>query len=84
MACGWDVTEELLSIFQDYPDEALNTDDPGFLQIILSMRLVNAKLITLSLKMRKVMWLALKPLKVTLTMKTCLKTQSQLTLRLPD
>jgi hypothetical protein len=51
MTFVWDVTEEILSIFQDYPDEALNTEDPGFLHIILSMRLVNVKLLKLSVKM---------------------------------
>ena len=28
MACGWDVTEELPRIFQYYPGDASNTDDP--------------------------------------------------------
>jgi len=46
------------------------------LLIILSMRLVNVKLLKLSVNLRKVMCLAVKPVKVTLIMKTCTKTQS--------
>jgi hypothetical protein len=29
MTYGWDVTEELPSILEDYPDDASNTDDTG-------------------------------------------------------
>jgi hypothetical protein len=75
MACGWDVTEELLSIFQDYPDDASNTDDPG-IPSDYSEYDIGVKLLKLSVNLRKVMCLAVKPVKVTLIMKTYTKIQS--------
>jgi len=75
MACGWDVTEELLSIFQDYPDDAPNTDDPG-ISSDYSEYEIGVKLLKLSVNLIKVMCLAVKPVKETLIMKTCTKIQS--------
>ena len=75
MASGWDDTEELLSIFQDYPDDASNTDDPG-IPYDCSVYEIGVKLFKLSVNLRKVMCLAVKPVKVTLIMKTRTKIQS--------
>jgi hypothetical protein len=75
VACGWDDTEELLSIFQDYPDDASNTDDPG-IPSDCSVYEIGVKLFKLSVNLRKVMCLAVKPVKVTLIMKTRTKIQS--------
>lgn len=75
MASGWDDTEELLSIFQDYPDDASNTDDPG-IPSDCSVYEIGVKLFKLSVNLRKVMCLAVKPVKVTLIMKTRTKIQS--------
>jgi len=75
--CGlWmDVTEELLSIFPDYPDDASNTDNPG-IPSDCSEYEIGVKLLKLSANLRKVMCLAVKPVKMTLILKTCMKTQS--------
>lgn len=75
MASGWDVTEELLSIFQDYPDDASNTDNPGILSDYSEYE-IGVKLLKLSANLRKVLCLAVKPVKMTLIMKTYVKTQS--------
>jgi len=75
VACGWDDTEELLSIFQDYPDDESNTDDPG-IPSDCSEYEISVILFKLSVNLRKVMCLAVKPVKVTLIMKIYTKIQS--------